>query len=139
MTERLTDKIINRETREVLAYTLKSDLEYPKINVKAIQKLGRYEDAEEDGRLVVLPCKVGDIVYKLCECNDGTYKISPMEVGDVCPYGSPRRNKEGKCEVWNIYATSDYTYLYASFYDIGKTVFLTREKAEKALKEMENA
>lgn len=28
----------------------------------AIGKLAEYEDAEQDGRLIVLPCKVGDAV-----------------------------------------------------------------------------
>jgi hypothetical protein len=31
-------------------------------NGKAIRKLAYYEDAEEQGRLVVLPCKIGDSV-----------------------------------------------------------------------------
>ena len=30
-----------------------------------IDKLAAYEDAEEQGRLVILPCKVGDTVYYL--------------------------------------------------------------------------
>ncbi|MBQ7491213.1 MAG: hypothetical protein IJT76_01235 [Clostridia bacterium] len=30
---------------------------------EAINRLAAYEDAEEQGRLVVLPCKVGDTVY----------------------------------------------------------------------------
>lgn len=29
----------------------------------AITKLASYEDAEEQGRLIVLPCKVGDIIW----------------------------------------------------------------------------
>ena len=37
------------------------------------ERLKKYEDAEQDGRLVVLPCKVGDTVYKLWyePCHNG--------------------------------------------------------------------
>lgn len=31
----------------------------------AADKLAAYEDAEEQGRLVILPCKVGDVVWRL--------------------------------------------------------------------------
>ena len=31
----------------------------------AIGRLARYEDAEEQGRMVILPCKVGDTVYRM--------------------------------------------------------------------------
>lgn len=61
--------------------------------------------ADEDGRLVVLPCKVGDTVYIKRRTFDGT---------DIV----------GKTELW----WSDIPY-------IGKTVFITREEAEKALEE----
>lgn len=33
---------------------------------KVWERLKHYEDMEEQGRLVVLPCKVGDTIYKLC-------------------------------------------------------------------------
>lgn len=41
---------------------------------KAMEKLKHYEDLEEQGRLVKLPCKVGDTIYiiapKYCDCTD---------------------------------------------------------------------
>ena len=72
--------------------------------------------AEQDGRLVVLPCKVGDHVWA-----DGREAIV----------------------VW-FFGYETERYLHAQFYDnmqyidipfteIGKTVFLTREEAEAAL------
>lgn len=42
-----------------MAYEVKREIK----NLKAIQKLGEYETAEEEGRLLTLPCKPGDIVY----------------------------------------------------------------------------
>ena len=73
--------------------------------------------AEQDGRLVVLPCKAGDHVWV-----DGREAV-----------------------VENFFGYETERYLHAQFYDnmqyidipfteIGKTVFLTREKAEAALK-----
>ena len=82
-----------------------------------------------------LPCKVGDIVWKLCLCDDGNYKIFPMIVKTISEYGAIRQVKKDMT-IWNIYAESDYTYMYKSFADFGKTVFSTKEEAEKKLEEM---
>lgn len=97
----------------------------------------RYEDLPDyllANGVIVPPCKVGDRVWELCRCDDGMYRIFPMTVTKISPYGSVRWIKDKEPTVWNIYATSDYTYMYKDFYDFGKTVFLTKEEAEKALK-----
>ena len=104
---------------------------------KAIEKLADYEDAEEQGLLVRLPCKVGDTLWELCLCDDGNYKIFPMIVKTISEYGTLRQVKKDKT-IWNIYAESDYTYMYKSFADFGKTVFSIKEEAEKKLEEMKN-
>lgn len=101
------------------------------------KKLKEYEDLEQQGLLPKLPCKVGDTVWELCKCDDGIYRIFPMKVTQVIPYGSVRWVKGKEPTVWNIYAVSDYTDMYKSFYDFGKTVFLTQAEAEEALKRME--
>ena len=106
MIERLTDKIVNRETREVLAYRLKENI-HP---IKSIQKLGRYEDTEEEKRLVVLPC---DTVYFICD--KGKYaRVRSKSIFDLFICEIDGIDKEGR--YWS-----------------------NKEKAEKALKEMENA
>lgn len=75
---------------------------------KALDKLAEYEDLEEQGLLIKLPCKVGDDVYLIHNiCNGKWTKIEKVKFG-----------------------ISLYNYF-------GKTVFLTREEAEKALKESE--
>lgn len=56
-------------------------------------------------------------------------RIVDMQLKDI--------NPGGICEVWNVYAETDYTKAYFKFFDFGKTVFLTREEAEAALKELE--
>ena len=73
-----------------------------------IKKLAEYENAEEEGRLKVLPCEVGTRVY---------------EIYQFCG-----------CGAWEI---EEHKIKLEDLDKIGKTVFLTREEAEKALKEME--
>ena len=104
---------------------------------KWLEELKSYKEAEEQGLLVRLPCKVGDIVWELCLCDDGNYKIFPMTVKTISEYGTLRQVKKDKT-IWNIYAESDYTYMYKSFADFGKTVFSTKEEAERMLEEMKN-
>lgn len=102
--------------------------------VKWLEELKSYKEAEEQNLLVKLPCKVGDIVWELCLCDDGNYKIFPMIVKTISEYGTLRQVKKD-VTIWNIYAESDYTYVYKNFTDFGKTVFITKEEAEKKLEE----
>lgn len=81
--------------------------------------------ADRDGRLVVLPCKVGDIVYGF----HGEKTILPMVAKWI------ETNTDGWC------IAAQYTPMAPKFYrfsDFGKTVFLTREEAEKALEAMKD-
>lgn len=104
---------------------------------QVFKKLADYEDLEEQGLLVRLPCKVGNIVWELCLCDDGNYRIFQMIVKSISKYGTLRQ-VEKDVTIWHIYAESDYTYMYKSFADFGKTVFSTKEEAEKKLEEMKN-
>ncbi len=104
-------------------------------NGSPIDKLAEYEDLEEQGKLLKLPCAVGDMVYHICAFKDGETEIIGMKVGCVEPFGAIRNHK-GVCEIWNVYAETDYTKEYFKFFDFGKTVFFTREAAEVALKEL---
>lgn len=73
--------------------------------------------AEKDGRLVVLPCKVGDTIYRR---GDPIKKIYEWQIAYVEVY-----------EDETVFVDdSDNTFVET---DIGKTVFLTREAADKAL------
>lgn len=78
--------------------------------------------ADQEGRVVVLPCKVGDVVYGF----HGEKTILPMVAKWI------ETNTDGWC------IAVQYTPMAPRFYrfsDFGKTVFLTREEAEKALAE----
>ena len=95
-----------------------------------VEKLAEYENAEEEGRLVVLPCKVGDTVWMVHQRLTSTVNnvISKMTVTEL------RGNRLNP--IWFVI---DGEYGRTSFHpsEIGKTVFLTREEAEKELREME--
>lgn len=84
-----------------------------------ITKLATYEDAEEQGLLIRLPCKVGDTIYIVFH----NHTIGESTVVSF------KMIAEG----WAV-KTTDWIYLFTDF---GKTVFLTREEAETKLKEME--
>ncbi len=100
----------------------------------AIDKLAEYEDLEEQGLLLKLPCKVGDMVYHVHICNTEPM-MTEMEVVCVDPCGAIR-NRKGISEIWNVYAETDYTKEYFKFSDFGETVFLTQSEAEDALERM---
>lgn len=87
-------------------------------------RLRELAEADKDGRCVVLPCRVGDIVYGF----HGEKTILPMVAKWI------ETNTDGWC------IAVQYTPMAPRFYgfsDFGKTVFLTREEAERALQEME--
>ena len=99
---------------------------------KAIDKFAEYENAEEDGRLLVLPCKVGDTVYELC---DGFVEECTVETIYIADYTDREGKSSYMAEIH--YDREDCPYVSEEIYfsDIGKTVFLTQEAAEQALKE----
>ena len=75
--------------------------------------------AKAEGRLVVLPCKVGTRVWVIgqdCDLCHDMYTEEPCLFGD--------------CEYRKVIES---VFLPGMTDDIGKTVFLTREAAEKAL------
>ena len=96
----------------------------------AINKCTDYEDLEEQGKLLKLPCAVGDTVY---EVQDLRKRIQPYTVVAVhisnCGNLYGWELKDGKGVYSNVNGFSEYA--------IGKQVFLTREEAEAALKELE--
>lgn len=101
------------------------------IKKKRYDKLKHYEDLEEQGILIKIPCKVGDTVWELCKCDDEVYRIFPMEVKQVNPYGSVRWIKGEEPVIWHIYAESSQTYMYKNFYDFGKLYLLQEKKLRK--------
>ena len=77
---------------------------------------------------------LNDTVWELTKCDDGEWHIFPMVVKSISQYGTPRCLKSGELTVWNIYAESDYTYMYKNMHDVGKTLFFTEDSAKEALR-----
>ena len=119
-----------------------------------LKELKAYRDAEEQGLLIKLPCKVGDTVYCWRKIIPTTYsnyvcekwlqtddEFIPARVVSIRTTKKGMFIKvalKGKCLVqhrWDgEYITSDdYEYCMVSLPVgcIGKTVFLTKEKAEQ--------
>lgn len=92
-------------------------------------RLKELAEADKDGRLVVLPCKVGDRLYEVT----GRKTISVYKVRAI------RVELFGLFIEWDIvegFVWQSLSGINAG--EIGKTVFLTREEAEKALEAMKN-
>lgn len=79
---------------------------------------------------IKLPCKVGDKVYKLWSCGRHGKSVAEFEVKHIDIDYYPN------IEVAYIKPSSKTgSYSFSKAEDFGKTVFLTREEAEKALAE----
>lgn len=76
---------------------------------EGVARLRELAEADKDGRCVVLPCKVGDTVWRIKR----TFETYPDKSE---PYIEPD------------------AFLLQDVFNIGKTVFLTREEADHELK-----
>lgn len=95
----------------------------------AIDKLAEYENLEEQGRLIVLPCKVGDNFFTcswICSASDYDYQRECEKYNECneCPY--------------NSYEIKEWTFKNAIHIlnaeeAFGKSIFLSREEAEAAI------
>ena len=82
-----------------------------------VDRMKELAEADKDGRLVVMPCKVGDKLYRVFDGN-----ISEHEVQNMKYFA-----RQGRLGI-------DMTPFFPDAGRfIGKTVFLTREEAERAL------
>lgn len=92
-----------------------------------IEKLAHYEDLEEQGRLVTLPCKVGDSFFTfatICLCPESENGCDTYGGCDACPYQSY------EIAEWKFKSVVSILNSEPKF---GKTMFLTREEAEAAI------
>ena len=100
-------------------------------------KLAEYEDLEEKGLLLKLPCKMGDYMYDISlESNT----ITPVRINEIIIY---TLNNDTYSYQYNCCSFDAHGDVYAEYEvdanDIGKTVFLTKEEAEQELKRLEGA
>lgn len=136
--ERLTERIKRLQKDDLIVYTNGKyedtiPTEMTNDDIRAVlKKLADYEDLEEQGLLVRLPCKVGDTVYRV----DAGAKqpIIPMTVSEIhflC-------YKNERAVRFDAIGKEDMGESCYRLEDIGRIVFLTHEEAEKKLEEMKN-
>lgn len=103
----------------------------------AYAKLKDYEDAEEQGLLLRLPCKVGDTVYCMF-CRYTKCTSNNKEFDEYDCQGCQQDECDSKIEKY-IQDMRAYSldWIVTNLKNFGKTVFLTKEEAEAKLKEME--
>jgi hypothetical protein len=108
--------------RERLIKLLEEADEYP-----AYQSYEGFADYLLNNGVVVLPCPIDTHIYVVPTQENGLTEITEMVVRGFA-IGRPRN-------VANCFRTRGTSALFQpSFEQFGKTVFLTREEAEKALK-----
>lgn len=126
--ERLTERERNVDGTGVAKEEITDGLLKPFAD-KILTKLAVYEDLEEQGLLVRLPCNVGDTVYRV---NAGTKQpIIPMTVSEIhflC-------YKNERAVRFDAIGKEDMGESCYRLEDIGRIVFLTREEAVKKLEE----
>lgn len=136
--ERLTERYVPNNEKKGIAgiKVFESENKIPLVKVlsgeylySTIEKLATYEDLEEQGLFVRLPCKVGTEVFVIfpginhyAKCQIKKIEIKPNIFEKICYFIEPvvRRGQ----------------YLKYFNNEFGETIFLTREEAEKKLKEM---
>ena len=84
----------------------------------AAERLRELAEADKAGRLVVLPCKAGDELWTFCNYPDE--QVYSFTVTDISTLNGRTMLNTSRCGVIDAR-------------DVGKTVFLTREEAKKAL------
>lgn len=141
LTERYKDPIANtvliKECGDKLCKNICDDIEYDcsKCGLeKALEKLATYEDLEEQGLLVRLPDDLNRVLYQVnyrwTQCTEYGEENNKCEIYDC----------KCECDSKKEYYIAEVGFQYISagnYYDrLGKTIFLTREEAEKKLEEM---
>ena len=99
----------------------KAIAEIKEFNGLPVDRLRELADADKDDRLVVLPCKVGDGLWTFC--SHPVEQVYSFTVTHISTLNGRTMLNTSRCGVIDAR-------------DVGKTVFLTREEAEKALEGM---
>ena len=89
-------------------------------SIGSYDRLRELAKADKEGRVVVLPCRVGDGLWTFC--THPVEQVYSFTVTDISTLNGRTMLNTSRCGVIDAR-------------DVGKTVFLTREEAEKALEE----
>ena len=108
---RLTDKRFAKSGFVNISGEERKKLYIPTLE-EVYAKLAEYEDAEEQGRLIKLPCKVGNNLYMIIFNKIFEEKLDKIVISYEAEH-----------------------YIFDEF-SVGRDVFFTREEAEAALEKM---
>ena len=134
--KRLTERIKRLQKDDLIVYTNGKyedtiPAEMTNDDIRAVlKKLADYEDLEEHGLLVRLPCNVGDKVWDNDFGHPESYEIKAFSYGYCDSYVEP------DIEDQIIFYYENYSGSITGAFpmsEIGKTIFLTNEEAEKKL------
>ena len=120
------ERLTNRGTNGEIWITDNDETRQYGRKETAFKKLANYEDKQEQGLLIELPCKVGTTVYianPWWHCIDVANICGISECDDV------------DCFCFKVYVDPD-TYTNIAISDFGKEWFLTEAEAEEALAKM---
>ena len=93
--------------------------------IGTVDRLCELAEADNDGRCVVLPCNVGDILFVTCAMSIMETTVTIIQIRKKIIVVHTRNiNKHGIANEHDFYDR-----------EFGKTVFLTRKAAENALNE----
>ena len=95
-------------------------------------RLRELAEADKDGRVVVLPCKVGDTVYMI----EHIFDIDNGVCDEICARKVIGHGGNNLNQLWLV-GSGGICNAHIFVSEFGKTVFLTREEAERAIQEME--
>lgn len=95
-------------------------------------RLRELAEADKDGRVVVLPCKVGDTVYMI----ERIFDIDNGICDEICARKVIGHGGNNLNQLWLV-GSGGICNAHIFVSEFGKTVFLTREEAERAIQEME--
>ena len=92
---------------------------------EVLNRLAELEDDLESGKIIRLPCKVGDTVYEVFKDHIPPF-IKETKIEKIVVTGKGLRLRLSRNSFYETAISS-----------LGKTLFLTREEAEKRLKELQ--
>lgn len=125
---RAEHKSFHRNDKDEISACLQCAEEHEQL-AEWLKDLQHYKDLEEQGRLITLPCKIGDTVYSFSFNIVYPFTVNGFEINkDGVEFKGSYCGEEKSLEYWSIHFPVS---------KIGKAVFLTREEAEAALKGVE--
>ena len=120
--------------------------------IRAIENIGAKlcHNFKDESKIIELPCSVGDTVYKIYynrrACNDcdkfsSFYGMDPMCNDNKILFPEIGDDKKCICNKHHLKIVeykADLSWIIGQLDQFGKSVFLTREEAEKKLEEINN-